>query len=242
MTTETTKNRIMQFFADQFETRERENGTAFHCLGDNRPEWCQDIARECHGGMMPDDYRYQWLSHGADSLADIPADEWEDQITEIADGMVDVYNFNLLQWVSSNLSRIEYVDDAMENGLPRENDLISALQCGQMEEIRETLCHLVEEIESLADDVEPFSAGFNMCGYMPDSEPLTFSDFDDAREYILDELTESEEKSEENGNDKTAQDYRDAWQWVNNQTAPFTVTVNGLAFWVAENPEWLNDL
>lgn len=242
MVTETTKNRIMQFFANQFESRTRENGDTFHCLADNRPEWCQDVAKECHGGMMPDDYRYNWLSHGADSLADIPADDWEESIHEIADGMVDVYNHNLTTWLASNLSRGEYVNDAMENGLPAENDIFNTLQCGQYQEISETLSCLVQEIESLADDVEPFTAGFNMSGYMPDNEPMTFSDFDDAKEYILDELNESEEQSEENENEKTADDFRNAWLWANKQTEPFSVVVNGLAFWVAENPEWLNDL
>ena len=245
MKTETVQNRIIQFFADQFETRTRDNGETFHCLADSRPDWCQDVARECHGGMMPDDYRYNWLSHGADTLADIPADEWEDSIHEIADGMVDIYIYSLLQWCASHLSRIGYVnEETNETSFPTPGnfDLIHSLQIGQFREISETLGFLVSEIESIADDVEPYSAGFNLCGYMPDSESVTFSDFDDAKEYILDELAESEKGGEENENEKTADDFRKAWFWVNSQKEPFSVVVNGLAFWVAENPEWLNNL
>lgn len=248
MTTETTKNRIMQFFANQFETRERENGQTFVCLGENRPEWCQNVARESHGDMMPDDYRYKWISHGAETLADIPADEWEERIHEIADGMVDVYNFNLLEWVSSNLSRAEWVNDAVHNGLvdvSGDFDLYRAIMAGQYEEIRETLVTLVEEIESLADDVEPFSAGFNMCGYMPDSEPVTFPDFESAREYIAGEIEEIADdlySLEIADDEEIADELMKAKEQVEKEQKPFSVIVRNRCFWVAENPEWLNDL
>ena len=157
MKTETVQNRIMQFFADQFETRTRNNGDTFHCLTDSRPDWSQDVARQCHDGMIPDDYRYKWLSHGADTLADIPADEWEDSIYEIADSMVDIFNYSLLQWCASHLSRVGYVDEEANETLsptPGKFDLIHSLQVGQFREIRETLGFLVSEIESIADDVE----------------------------------------------------------------------------------------
>ena len=238
----TVKNQIAQFFANQFETRERENGETFVCLGDSAPSWCQDVCRESHSGMMPDDWRYSWISSAADTLVDIDPDDWGEQTHEIADGLIDVYNGRLLSWLASNLTRIEYVNEASENGLPRENDIINAIQCGQYQEITETVSTLISEIESLADDVEPYAAGFNMCGYMPDSEPVTFPDFDSAREYILDELTEREETAEQEENEETAEQYRKAWFYVKEQKEPFTVTVNHFAFWVSESENWLTEL
>lgn len=239
---ETVKNQIMKFFANQFQVKERDNGDTFVCLGDSAPSWCQDVCREAHNGLMPDDWRYSWISSAADTLADIDPDEWEEQTHEIADGLIDVYNGRLLSWLSSNLSRIGYCDEASENGLPRENDLINVIQAGQYEEIRETISFLISEIEGLADDVEPYAAGFNMCGYMPDSEPATFPDFESAKEYILDELDEREENAEQEENDETASDFRKAWFWVNSQKETFTVTVNGLAFWVSVSEDWLQEL
>lgn len=241
----TVKNQIMQFFANQFETRERENDETFVCLRDNAPAWCRDVCRESHSGMMPDDWRYSWISSAADTLADIDPDSWEEQTHEIADGLVDVYNGRLLAWLASNLTRAEYVNDAVSNGLvdvSGDFDLYRAIMAGQYEEIRETLETLVSEIESIADDVEPYAAGFNMCGYMPDSEPVTFPDFDSAREYILDELTEREETAEQEENDETAEQYRKAWFYVKEQKEPFTVTINHFAFWVSESENWLQDL
>lgn len=37
-------------------------------------------------------------------------------------------------------------------------------------------------------DIDVYSAGWNMPGYMPDSDPQLFGDADDAREYIADEI------------------------------------------------------
>ncbi|MDC8457857.1 hypothetical protein [Marinobacter sp. DS40M6] len=238
----TVKNQIMQFFANQFQVKERDNGDTFVCLGDSAPSWCQDVCREVHGGLMPDDWRYSWISLAADSLADIDPDNWEDETHEIADGLIDVYNGRLLSWLASNLSRIGYCDEASENGLPRENDLINMIQAGQYEEISETIQSLVSEIESLADDVEPYAAGFNMCGYMPDSEPVTFPDFESAREYITEEIESREIEERDRGNWGLAEQYQKAGEHAENQTDEFSVTVNHFAFWVSESEEWLQEL
>ncbi len=238
------KTEIMRFFSSQFETRNRDNGETFNCLVNNAPEWCTDVVLTAHGDMLPDDYRYKWISQGADSLADIEPEEWEESIHEIADGLTDVYNGELLNWLSSNLTRAEYINEYVSNaGIDSDNfDFFPLVMAGQYQEITETLQALISEIESLADDVEPFSAGFNMCGYMPDSEPLTFPDFESAKDYILDELTENEETKEENGNDEAAQLFRGAWCYVNKQNELFSVTVNGLAFWVSVSDTWMNEL
>jgi hypothetical protein len=47
---------------------------------------------------------------------------------------------------------------------------------------------VISRIEDLESERKPIVAGFNMPGYMPDSEPCRFSDFDEAREYLADML------------------------------------------------------
>lgn len=240
----TVKNQIMQFFANQFQVKERDNGDTFLCLSDSAPSWCQDVCREAHGGLMPDDWRYSWISSAADSLVDIDPDNW-DEFHEIADGLVDVYNDRLSAWLASNLTRAEYVNDAVSSGLvdvSGDFDLYRALMAGQYEEINETIQSLVSEIESLADDVEPYAAGFNMCGYMPDSEPVTFPDFESAREYITEEIESREIEERDRGNWGLAEQYQKAGENVENQTADFSVVVNNFAFWVSESENWLQEL
>lgn len=250
-----TKNEIMRFFSNQFESRERESGDTFFCMGDNRPTWCQDVARECHGDLLPDDWRYKWLSLASSILADIESDNWEERVFEIADDLTDVYNGRLLTWLSSNLTRAAYVEDYVnENGIDSNNfDLFRLLMAGQCQEISETLSTLIQQISDLAENVEPYTAGFNMCGCMPDSEPATFEDFQSAKDYILDELSEREEfelcQSERvytqeatKEHETKGEKYGECWRWVMNQTDEFTVTVNGFAFWVTVSGDWLQNL
>jgi len=47
-----------------------------------------------------------------------------------------------------------------------------------------------EIAEHYIDDLELFCAGWNMHGYLPDSEPALFTDADDALEYIKHEIAE----------------------------------------------------
>jgi len=96
--------------------------------------------------MEVDDYHYKWL-HGCLSeysekfneyidteLSEIPFDEIEDSI--IDDLEPDVYNWDRLQWISSNLTRASYVDDALEQ-LEWKSfyDLIGFAQLDEMNEV-----------------------------------------------------------------------------------------------------------
>jgi hypothetical protein len=56
-----------------------------------------------------------------------------------------------------------------------------------------------EIAQNMLSDIEVYSAGWNMPGYMPESEPAMFLDDSDARAYISDEMdsaAEGEENSE----------------------------------------------
>jgi hypothetical protein len=47
---------------------------------------------------------------------------------------------------------------------------------------------VIARIEELQEQRMPWGAGWNMPGYMPDSEPAAFTDWTSAQAYILDEL------------------------------------------------------
>jgi hypothetical protein len=47
---------------------------------------------------------------------------------------------------------------------------------------------VIARIEELQEQRMPWSAGWNMPGYMPDNDPAVFADWSDAQTYILDEL------------------------------------------------------
>lgn len=225
------KRALAQFIYDSLETRTRDNGDEFVTRKDSAPEWVQNVCQEAHDGMMPDDWRYGAIQALVANLSDNDSDEWENLQHGICDDNVDVYNAELLNWVSSNLTRAEYVSEAVEEmGVPEPFDLYKTLQYGQYREMEEVYSSLVSSIEERAEDLELWSAGWNMCGYMSDMEPATFADFEDAREFIVAELEEradSLDKVNENDGDHVS-----AVSWVEKQESEFSVNVLGSAYWV----------
>lgn len=135
--------------AAAFVKSERTNGDTFYHLADDSPEWMTGAIHACHGEMMPDDWRYSMIRNVAYGLADTQAvddpNELSDLSHEILDGLVSIYNADRLNWVSSNLSRAYYVNDAVDNlGGGGEFDLFEALGWGMYEEYREVWESLVE--------------------------------------------------------------------------------------------------
>lgn len=150
----TTIKKLAEQMQEQFTTGKRDNGEEFHKLKDAHPEWMQDVCREAHSEMMPDDFIFEMISNAVDLLADVDDDCAEDfdAYHEKADELeADVYNNTLLKWVSSNLTRASYVDDALEAGATK---LFDALQWGQLEERREVFSRVLEELRERAEGDE----------------------------------------------------------------------------------------
>lgn len=104
---------------------------------------------------------------------------------------------------------------------------------------------VIERIDELEAERRPYVAGWNMCGYMPDAEPADFETFDDAKQYIIDELLEREAAEDETKNnsetdadrdaaENRATEYRHAAEFVNLESGAFSIQVNGFAFWVTD--------
>jgi hypothetical protein len=102
-------------------------------------------------GMEVDDYHYRWLAFCLDDyvsrlkeyigkpIDDISFDEINDSI--LSDLEPDVYTHDLLQWLSSNLNRMGYVDDVLTEEfeyLTKDNkNLCSIMMVGQLREMSE---------------------------------------------------------------------------------------------------------
>jgi hypothetical protein len=54
---------------------------------------------------------------------------------------------------------------------------------------------IIARVEELEEARKPWRAGWNMPGYMPDSEPAGFATFEDARDYLIDELARVSDES-----------------------------------------------
>lgn len=76
-------------------------------LRDGAPERVIDLVREAHGDFLPDDYRYEYIKESLELIAQ-DVEDAEESLE------ADTYNADLLKWVSSNLNRMAYVDQALE--------------------------------------------------------------------------------------------------------------------------------
>lgn len=134
-------------YADLFVTKKRDNGDTYLCieLDDKNPE-LMDLIRNAHDGLMPDDYKYQFIHDALEAIALV---EVEDDLNNI-DLEPDIYNCDLLKWVSSNLTRAAYVDDAIRDY--EYDGLFNALQNGQSYEKNEVLHSVLSSLTSIIEN------------------------------------------------------------------------------------------
>lgn len=104
-----------------FERKERNEkneygDTAFYSLTKDAPEWVKDAIREAHdgGNIFPNDWIYDACHTMASHMDDTDPDDWDDAISEWADGAVDVYNTDRARWLASHLEFAGIVDEAVE--------------------------------------------------------------------------------------------------------------------------------
>lgn len=138
---------------DAFETATRPDGeTTFVRLKDNAPDWVQPIVYAAHGDLLPDDWRYDcaWSAFGAIHDASEDADISEVS-HEFADGHADIYTAARFDWLSSNLERQGYVDEAARQFGPAD-DVAAAVGMGQYLEAQEVFNTVAEKLAELSDD------------------------------------------------------------------------------------------
>lgn len=151
MTTMETTTRAAEIAA-MFETKRRDSGEDFISLRGDAPDWAHDFIREAHGtDFLPDDYRYRWVMEALELIAEEGEDE--DLAQRFADG-VDIYTANLLAWLSSNLQRVGYCDEAIREGMVGVGDdlnLVNIIMVGQASERYEIFTNVVSALENLGE-------------------------------------------------------------------------------------------
>lgn len=134
-----TKYDFLCAMQDAFTVKERDDGSKFFCIDDNlageHKQEFSDLCMFAHDGMLPEDHRYEMIRDAVDLLIDHDLDL--DLCYDAADQDVPCYNSDLLDWLGSHLTRIDYVDQALsEIGF---DSLIPAVAYGYLEEFREVI-------------------------------------------------------------------------------------------------------
>lgn len=112
--------------ARYFEVERRQDGTEYVRVKDEAPEWVQGIVYAAHGKdgsgapeFLPDDYRYTFTREALEYIVESDPDAANDpdyagdMAGEFAD-QTDDYTSDLIAWLGSNLRRVGYCDEALE--------------------------------------------------------------------------------------------------------------------------------
>ena len=114
-------------------------------LTDSAPEGLSTLIMDMHGDEIPNDWRYGTIFDIFNALkTDEPIDTHE-----IADGLVDIYNYDLKQWIATH-SRDQYVDEAIAECLIDMSNvtyLVDLIKIGQFECIHQMVNEAVAFFE-----------------------------------------------------------------------------------------------
>jgi len=149
MTTETiTIQTLAAETVKQFERRTRDDGSTYWSHKDayRSGDWVQELCRDAHGDMLPDDYRYEYIVDALYAFADYDDDDHEMAIDEIE---ADPYTKDPLAWLSSHSYRMDYANEAIRDvGFSEVGGIMQAVIMGQIAEKREIYDSVLESLKS----------------------------------------------------------------------------------------------
>lgn len=141
---------------DQFTSSTRSGGETYYHLKDGAPEWMTDVIHAAHGSTLPDDTIYEFCRDCIAAIVDdtdddADADDCRDAISEI---QPEFRTYQLFMWAAQ---WSEYIDEVTSNygayQIESSSDLVSLLQAAQMCQIEEVGGHLIEALETRADEL-----------------------------------------------------------------------------------------
>jgi hypothetical protein len=113
---------------------------------DDAPQWFTDLCHYAHGGMIPDDWRYEFIQDALSALED-GADE--DRLDP--DGLYP-YTADRLGWLASHLDRHGYSDEAAADAGGPPGDILALVAWGMDRELTEVFGLVRTKLEEIAED------------------------------------------------------------------------------------------
>jgi hypothetical protein len=110
------------------------------------------MIHDCHyKGMLPDDYVFKWVYEFCDEISKLNVDE---DPLDIEVGADDTYTHDLLKWLSSNLARIDFMEDALNEywDNTKECDFACFMGIAQEKEMQEVLFTVVDKLQDRLDE------------------------------------------------------------------------------------------
>lgn len=134
---------------EYFVLKERPDGETFWTVKEGAPPWVRGLCFKAHdnGEILPDDWRYRFIVESLETLS-----ESENPY----DVYIETYSYSgeLLKWFSSSLTRLQWVEEAVEGMDWEKFDMLLALQAGQLHEKEHVFNVVLNELSRLVDAQE----------------------------------------------------------------------------------------
>ena len=113
----------------------------------NNPDY-QELFFHAHDGMLPDDHKYRMIHSILQEMDD--TEEYDDLCI---DDLIPIYTNELISWLDSNISRLSYCDQYLEEYVVI-SDTISLLSGGYMMELQEVYYLINEWLDENIEEEE----------------------------------------------------------------------------------------
>lgn len=143
---------LAKTLVDEFQVMQSNNGTRV-CLKSTESDLYHFVRDDLHDGYLPDDFKYSVAFDAVNAIAEGGRDEYALGIEP------DIYSNDLLIWASSDLNRLEYLDEALTSAIDSGShsnftQLIQQAQAVEIEEITSAVLGFVEEQAELEAEEE----------------------------------------------------------------------------------------
>jgi hypothetical protein len=142
-----TIQKLAKEYLNYFDQKEGKNGLSTYTWKDEAPQELRELIQKAHGNMLPNDYRYNFVVESLEAIAE----DREDSIE------ADIYNRDLLNWLSSHLDRSAYCDQYVEEygGIDTKNfNIINVISGGQYLEKLEVYHSVLHSLEEIIEELE----------------------------------------------------------------------------------------
>ena len=128
----------------------RADNTIFVCNKDTNTEADRELIIDFHGtDFLPDDFRYETIMNILDRLLEYDISDLDSIRGEIVNSLIDISNYDLIQWLASNSSRADYCAAARADFCHDASTFMGIITMGQYLEIDEIFGNIQNHLEAI---------------------------------------------------------------------------------------------
>ena len=155
MTIQDLASQYLEYF--EWKRPDDKDKNEYYYVREDAPMEIHTFVRDVHGDWLPDSYKYDFIVEALQAISDFTGEE--EDIEEILDEIEpDAYDYSLLDWLSSNVNRLYYVNlyynSVIEEvgNLGHGGGIMEDIAMGQVAEKREVYEHVINYLLTKLDE------------------------------------------------------------------------------------------